>query len=226
VDRMHQTSRRVSQILDVNRSRATRVWKPALYSVAAFSLVCLVSLSQAPELVAFEDRMPVVTVASSALANETLTSAAGSNFLEKQPFATPVTFRAKSPAETLLQPNRVREGTSSLVPPMAEGKSALKPVKRAMSTAVKAAPARRDYAAHRSATRLEARFVSSSARQFAHVRSTVSVDEASPHAIFVVMQSAQFDEAGPMFWSICVWHVTVLDSRGIPVAPRIPAKQI
>src|SRR6202023_3388101 len=53
VNRMRQTSLRVSQILDVNRSGATRVWKPALYSVAAFFVVCLVSLSRAPELVAF-----------------------------------------------------------------------------------------------------------------------------------------------------------------------------
>jgi beta-lactamase regulating signal transducer with metallopeptidase domain len=53
VNRVQQTSLRVSQILDVNRPSATRVWKPALYSVAAFSSVCLVSLSRAPELVTF-----------------------------------------------------------------------------------------------------------------------------------------------------------------------------
>jgi beta-lactamase regulating signal transducer with metallopeptidase domain len=60
VNRLHQTSLRVSQILDGNRPSATRIWKPALYSVAAFSLVCLVSLPHAPELVAFEDTAPAV----------------------------------------------------------------------------------------------------------------------------------------------------------------------
>ena len=55
VSRLHQTSLRVSQILDVNRPIATRVWKPAIYSLGAFFAVCFVSLPHAPELVAFEN---------------------------------------------------------------------------------------------------------------------------------------------------------------------------
>lgn len=64
VSRVHQTSRRVARILDVNRPNATRVWKPALYSVAAFSAVCLVSLPHAPELVAFKDKPSAVVTAA------------------------------------------------------------------------------------------------------------------------------------------------------------------
>jgi beta-lactamase regulating signal transducer with metallopeptidase domain len=56
VNRVHQTSLRVAQILDVNRSPVTKVWKPALYSVAAFSLACLVAPIRTPQLVAFEDQ--------------------------------------------------------------------------------------------------------------------------------------------------------------------------
>jgi hypothetical protein len=52
--RIRQTSLRVAQILDVNRpANANRAWKPA--AVAAFAVVCVLSLSRAPQLVAFRD---------------------------------------------------------------------------------------------------------------------------------------------------------------------------
>ncbi len=113
VNRIHQTSLRVSQILDVNRPGATRVWKPALYSVAAFSAVCLVSLSRAPELVTFEGPMPEITLASAMPANEMLTSASDSSFIEKQAVATPVVFHPESTTEPLLQAHRIRKGTGA-----------------------------------------------------------------------------------------------------------------
>jgi beta-lactamase regulating signal transducer with metallopeptidase domain len=204
VNRMRQTSLRVSQILDVNRSNATRVWKPALYSVAAFFIVCLVSFSHAPELVAFrdpmKDRMPDVAIASATPANQTLTSVAHSNSLEKQAVATAVRFRAKSAGPTDLP---------------------------AKDRPAKAVLARRTNPRQNSARLLEAQFVRPRAGKFAQGRSSTSIDpgEAS-QAIFVVMQSVQYDEAGPMFWKICVWRVTVLDSSRIPLETRIPAKQI
>jgi beta-lactamase regulating signal transducer with metallopeptidase domain len=244
VNRMRQTSLRVSQILDVNRSSATRIWKPALYSVAAFSVVCLVSLSHAPELVAFEDRMPDVAVASATLASGTLASAAGSNSLEKQAVATAVSVRAKSagpterpakqPAEKLLQTHRIREGTSSLVPQSAENTPGLQPLRRrisaesSLSASAEAVLARQTGPKQNSARLFEAHFVQSSAEKFAQATSTTAIDDgvAAPQALLVVMQSAQYDEAGPMFWRICVWRVTVLDASRIPVGTRIPAKKI
>src|ERR1700676_694350 len=184
VNRMRQTSLRVSQILDANRSSATRVWKPALYSVAAFFVVCLVSLSHAPELVAFKDRTDL-PIASTALASD-----AGSAF-PKYAIATPVIFRDRSAAETQSQAHRTRErhmnslalqnrthrigeGTSFFVPQTAENNSRPRPARRGILE--------------------EARF--SAARP------------APPQAIFVVMQTTQYDEAGPTFWRISVWRVT------------------
>jgi hypothetical protein len=46
----------------------------------------------------------------------------------------------------------------------------------------------------------------------------------APQAIFVVTQSTQYVEAGPMLWRISVWRVTVLDR--IPAETRIPTKKI
>ena len=56
VDRLRNVSLRVSQILDVDRPRATRVWRPAPVLVGGVSLVCLLALSHAPtRLVSFEN---------------------------------------------------------------------------------------------------------------------------------------------------------------------------
>lgn len=77
VNRMRHTSLRISQILDGKRSAGTRVWQPALYLVAAFSIVGVVSLSHAPELVAFKDpvQSPVMAAAIAPTASPILTSA-------------------------------------------------------------------------------------------------------------------------------------------------------
>src|ERR1017187_2018817 len=54
VHRAREASLRLAQILDTKRPVATRVWKPALAMVAAFSVVCLALLPHAPQFVAFD----------------------------------------------------------------------------------------------------------------------------------------------------------------------------
>jgi len=54
VHRAREASLRLAQILDTKRPVATRVWKPALGMVAAFSVVCLALLPHAPQFVAFD----------------------------------------------------------------------------------------------------------------------------------------------------------------------------
>jgi beta-lactamase regulating signal transducer with metallopeptidase domain len=51
--RMQQTTQRVKRILDAEHPTATKIYKPALGLVAAFSIVCLIALPHAPRLVAF-----------------------------------------------------------------------------------------------------------------------------------------------------------------------------
>jgi hypothetical protein len=52
VHRAQEASLRLAQILDKNRPEGTRVWKPALGMISAFSVVCLAVLSHAPQFVA------------------------------------------------------------------------------------------------------------------------------------------------------------------------------
>src|SRR6202795_3604449 len=54
VHRAREASLRLAQILDKNRPASTRVWKPAVAMVGAFSVACLVALPLAPQFVAFD----------------------------------------------------------------------------------------------------------------------------------------------------------------------------
>jgi bla regulator protein blaR1 len=64
VSRMRQTTLRVSQILDGNRAATTPVWKPALALVTMALGIFVVELARAPELVAFHESGPMVSLAS------------------------------------------------------------------------------------------------------------------------------------------------------------------
>jgi beta-lactamase regulating signal transducer with metallopeptidase domain len=64
VRRAHEATLRLAQILDRSRPTATRVWKPAVGMVSAFSLVCLMALPVTPQFVAFDrDSSPAYAAA-------------------------------------------------------------------------------------------------------------------------------------------------------------------
>jgi len=233
VNRVRQTSLRVSQILDVNRSSATHVWKPALYSVAAFFIACLVSLSHAPELVAFKD--PPDTMASATTPGATLASATELNSFAKLAAVIPASFRVRSDESSIHQ---IREGTASAVPQNSENDIGLQPAAQiaenlSQTQSNPAAQPRYVKARHGSAWEQTASAVESG-RNSAKVvetrfvqsgpRAGAQIDEqaVAPQAIFLIMQTAQYDESGPTVWTICVWRVTVVDST----RNQIPAKKI
>jgi beta-lactamase regulating signal transducer with metallopeptidase domain len=225
VNRVRQTSLRVAQILDVNRSRAIPIWKPALYSVAAFFVACLVSLSHAPELIAFKDQ-PEATASADAT-GVTLTEP---NSFAKQAILTPATFHVRSnestdqptkPAAQKLGRNRLEQPRSGgRMQPTAQpvgGQSETVQPQRGERTLAKQTPV-----PSKDSTRmLDARFVQSDEQAV----STPSMDDGigAPQAIFVVTQSTQYVKAGPMLWQISVWRVTVLDR--VP-EPRTPTRKI
>ena len=60
VHRAREASLRLVRILDQNRPVATRVWKPALAMIGAFSLVCLTVLPHAPRFVAVDHGTPMI----------------------------------------------------------------------------------------------------------------------------------------------------------------------
>jgi beta-lactamase regulating signal transducer with metallopeptidase domain len=76
--KIHQTSLRVSQILDTNRPSGTaRSWKPAVSLVAAFALACVLGVARAPRLIAFSDTAASQLAADPTVADSTVNDASG-----------------------------------------------------------------------------------------------------------------------------------------------------
>ena len=67
IGKIRQTSLRVAQILDVNRSVGTKggAWKSAVLSMAGFAVLSVIGISRVPKLVAFEDVQPRMMAISS-----------------------------------------------------------------------------------------------------------------------------------------------------------------
>lgn len=221
VNRMRQTSLRVSRILDANHSSGTRVWKPALYSVAAAFVVSLVSFSHAPELVAFQNSTDATSGFAVAQSMPAQTMPASDvRRLEKQPVATLASFHensvgaASQPVIGLkTSPKKIQKNSDptrkTLLARKNAGQSVLCDDKTAAQT---------------SASLRETEFHQPQAETF---RPTVLVtfDEApTSRAFFVVMQTVQYEKAGPIY-GISVWRITVLHATQTP-EPIISTKQI
>jgi hypothetical protein len=209
VNRMRQTSLRVSRILDANHSSGTSVWKPALYSVAAAFVVSLVSFSHAPELVAFQDSTDAKSEFALAAAKPAHAMLASDvRQFEKQPVATLASFHENSVA-TANQPFGSRRAKTS---PKKIRKNAA-PARKALlarQNPDQSVPRDNNSAAQNSASLLETEFNQTEAESF---RPTVLVtfDEAPiSQAFFVVMQTQQFEKAGPAVYELSVWRVTVV----------------
>ena len=207
VDRLRHVSLRVSQILDVNRPNATRVWRPAPVLVTGVSLVCLVALSHAPtRLVSFDNTAAPSSLTSQIPSGDFATSAMASMGAHVVP------------ARLQLQRKEVRresvplEGKSS-VPIIA--KSAVKrPFRRMRKPEVFPASA----AEHR-------------VRAPMLVRSSMREDAVAPRTLFLVMQTevvqgGQYDAAPVVVWDLCVWQVTVVGSGPNQVVAGFIAKSI
>lgn len=99
VSRAREATLRVAQILSKSRPTATRVWTPAVGIVGLFSLICLVAMPHAPQLIAF-DRGPAVA-ASAQLYSEAVRTAAQQPDVENFAHAVPV--RMNVPVDSRLK---------------------------------------------------------------------------------------------------------------------------
>jgi len=224
VNRMRQTSLRVSRILDANHSSGTRIWKPALYSVAAALLVTLMSFSHAPELVAFQnsnDSTSRVAVAQALPAHTMLASDV--RRFGKEPAATLASFRENSVApvsqfgaKPSARPTRPRSSVRM--------KSAVQVAAKKWQT-VESPSNERNAATQNSAKLLEAGFHQPEAENFTPTV-LMTFDEApTVQAFFVVMRTAQYEKAGPTLYEISVWRITVVHATQATKL-IIPTKQI
>jgi beta-lactamase regulating signal transducer with metallopeptidase domain len=201
VHRAHEASLRLSQILDAHRPVATRVWKPALGMVGAFSMVCLMALPRLPQFVAF-DRGGMVNH------SDYLYSAA------IPPTSLPTSVNIKSAA---VVPASFRMGESS-----ASGSSL------ATSLKVVSAPVRAHRITQRALTparKLAARPNLPQLREVMQNAGASRKNEPEVRALFFI-ETTRYVIDDSAVWSVQVWRVTLLSPdwrrlAKVPVANSI-----
>jgi hypothetical protein len=210
VSRMRQTTLRVSQILDGNRPGTTGVWKPAVGLLATFSVVTVISVSQAPELVAFKDSASETVSASISAPSNVHTVALHSAL---RPIAASYTL----PVKNTLHPTAAKQHTKKTIPsPSHEGSVLARSTIRSQDIS-SLKPTMAKFGQDSANPRMDQASFSSRAR-----------NTISPEAVFVVIQGQQYGEPGSSYWTICVWRVTVFNSRSGNIGNNagIPAKSI
>jgi hypothetical protein len=189
VGRMRQTAQRVARILDADRRGATRVWKPALFLVAVFSAVCVISLPRTPKLVAFEEELPSFSASASK--------------------ATPVL-----PVESAGVGARARMIPAALHTRVSSAALGINDVPRKDVLAQVVRSPRRSNRNDSAppAAAVSAKLVQPQPYPPQLVRTSFndsgnSVTELN--SVFLVMHTEQVDDSGRMVWSVSVWRLTV-----------------
>jgi beta-lactamase regulating signal transducer with metallopeptidase domain len=194
VHRAREAAARLAQILDRNRPVATRVGKPALSMIGAFSVLCLALLPHAPEFVAVDRSAKAGNSApaySSALIQPSLQLGSSSNQMP----AIPARLDASASLTTTTQDARRSTGR----PHAAAGRQL--------------APARIDAAQRNPAPppeRVVAASASADQERVPHIRTVVFVE---------AMRYRTSDSSG---WKVQVWRMTVVRERlvTVPVANK------
>ncbi|HVO80637.1 MAG TPA: M56 family metallopeptidase [Terriglobales bacterium] len=196
VNRIGQTSRRVAQILDVNRPSATRVWKPAVALVAVSSCMSVALLARAPQLVAFTDSSAPRVVAVVPSTN---------------PVAPP-----PAPTADVIAKARVPEA----------GHDAQRPGSQALVAEAKPKPftPRADQPPAAISARLTPQ--ASVPRAVPAKASDVRQAEPVPETFLLFVESRSYAPTGMTEWQIAVWRVTVLRQAASPAAKGISRKSI
>jgi beta-lactamase regulating signal transducer with metallopeptidase domain len=205
VSRMQQTSQRVARILDTNRPGATRVWKPALGLVAAFSAVCLISLPRAPRLIAFEE---VPGVATASASNSKSVPLFAADLATVGPRLVPAKLRSEVRSTTVPKKRKValartvkqqRRNDSTEVASLAPS-----PVKPAL---------------------VPVELVEPQTDSSAQAGCRDSGNEVShPSSAFLVMQTQRVDSSGRIVWNFSIWRLTVFHPVEHQVQNAITAK--
>ena len=202
VDRAREASLRLAQILDTNRPVATRVWKPALGMVGAFSMVCLMALPLAPQFVAFDRGVDRGMTAGN---SDHAYSAAVSQ-----------------PSFESLPSTSGEPGASARLDPSAALRPGSRDVRR--STTPPHAVAGRQLAP---APVVAARFDSTPSRERVVEASAGADQEVVPQfRTLVFIETTQYVISDSSVWSIQVWRVTLVSTvrermARVPVANSI-----
>ncbi len=204
VGRMRQTSLRVLQILDVRRSKAVAVWKPAPWLVAGFSVVCLAGAEHAPRLVAFASPAAPMAVATSYSVDPSyVPPVTPVGFHERIAVAPEAKAKLAAAKLAVTKAAHVRNKQTSVNVTRASYRSELgyRALPQSSPTVVQAS----NFARGNSARVIQASAVES--KQFTVMH----------QAVFVVVDQQQAGDRGPMVWRVSVWRLIVATPVAAPV---------
>jgi beta-lactamase regulating signal transducer with metallopeptidase domain len=207
--RIRQTSLRVAQILDTNRPAAGRARKPAAALVAGFAVVCVVGISRAPRLVAFNDSQAGVgnSTAMAQLSNDSPIAnvrATKAVFHESSIAATPASLPA-----SVAQPARTNFEHSVLIRSAAAKRRAASAPTNVYSASV------RD-------TEIRSAQVQPTRVRRANWQAT---PVAFTETLFLVFENGTNGSSDRPVLQIQMWRVMVLHPVVDPDGNKIPAKQ-
>ena len=216
VGRMRQTSLRVLQILDARRPGGARIWKPAPWVVAGFSVACLSVAAHAPRLVAFGDG--ATTPRTSAFAN--LQGDVSS-------YAAPVVRASYLGSEVVNKRDQAKD--RGVVHPGASAKQALLKTKSRYASHVPAVHQAKNPAGQVvPPIQVVRASLSQSGSQYMVQETVFVVTTESKMGDFSAIAIPLYlsgEESAPMVWQVRIWHFTVLPSA--PASQRgAPSKSI
>jgi Zn-dependent protease with chaperone function len=203
--RVHQTTQRVTRILDVQRPKATKVWKPALSLVATFSALCFISLPRTPRLVEFEHDNSTATAPVAAHLHRSDAATAGARMI-------PAAFYGAN-HDSIVGQNSTPSSLQNAAPSLQASAKPLQALSRASASKLVSA---------RSITGARGpRVVKVADRVATGVAATSQVAQRS---VLLVMQTEQVDDSGNVVWSFAVWRLTVFHPADQVVRKEITPK--
>jgi len=213
VDRAREAALRLAQILDTKRPVATRVWKPALGMVAAFSVVCLMALPHAPQFVAFDQGLGRGLQASNSDAYSAAVVPAALRTTAATDDGSP--WRISSCSGRGQLPSCARLGRARTPVPTRAGRS---------NATAKAIPARAFAGPElASAQPVSARLNAAPPNNGVVAVSANAEREIVPQfRTLVFIEATQYRTADSSVWSVQVWRVTLVSTVSGRLA-RVPA---
>jgi len=194
IHRAREASLRLAQILDTNRPKTTRIWKPALGVVGVFAMLCVIALPDAPQIVAF-DRVPMNS-AHAASATPNPASFASPEPTPLRAAAIPAAWRTDetSSAETakITAPKMVQESVNA--GEVAQSQPA--PPTRALADRANAAPP---------------------SEQTIAISANADRGIVTEFQTLIFVEATQYGPADSSVWQVQVWRVTLVNA----IQPRL-----
>ena len=218
VNRMRQTSLRVSQILDANRPGRSRSWRPFSALLGTFALLSFIVAPRFPQLVSFRDKTPTFEIAT---AKSDLQPRAEARFVHLAAF---------HPPESTARPTALRPSGDEMARPSPLNSQSMRTVTRVPREAesIRASMNSENMDVEKTAepTIIGARLPSGE-RTGSAFNATKTGGIGQVHVsqtLFVIMQMQQGNYIHREVWTVRVWQVTFFQPHNA-IGNSIPAKK-